>query len=214
MAVLMFIVVALVAAALIAAFTKRAGVGNNRQLQDAEAETRRWLDRLGGQVTSLSPAGSTAATQALADAAERHNAASVQLSQARTHAQYALASQTAIEGLHYIRAARTALNLDPGPPVPALTQTEPLTAQRHVYVGHQEHMASPQPGDATPYYYPGGTVSGRPVPAGWYSTPWWKTALVAGAAGVGGALLMDTLLDGFHHHGPPGGFFGGPDGLF
>jgi hypothetical protein len=210
MAVLIFIVLALITAAMIAAFTKRSG--GSQQLQDAAAETRRWVDRLGAGVTGLSGTGNPAATQALADAAERHNAASVQLTQARTPGQFALASQTAIEGLHYIRAARTALNMDPGPAVPALAQTEPLTAQRHVFVGNQEHMASPHPGDATPYYYPGGTVSGRPVPAGWYSTPWWKTALVAGAAGMGGALLMDTLLDGFHHH--AGGFLDGPGGLF
>lgn len=206
MAVLIFIVLALVTAALIAVFTNRKG--GNPQLQDAAAETRRWLDRLGAGVTSLSGAGNSAATQALADAAERHNSASVQLSQARTAGQFALASQTAIEGLHYIRAARTALDMDPGPAIPPLARTESITAQRHVFVGDQEHMASPRPGDATPYYYPGGMVSGRPVPAGWYSTPWWKTALVAGAAGMGGALLMDTLLDGFHHHG--GGFFDGP----
>ena len=212
MAVLLLLVIALAAATLIAAVTKR---NKGSQTQDAEAETRRWLDRLGAGITTLDAGGNTAAGQALADAAERHNAASVQQAQARTPTQYALASQTAIEGLHYIRAARTALNLDPGPPVPPLrTQAEPLTAQRHVFVGHQEHMASPTPGDATPYYHPGGLVGGRPVPAGWYSTPWWKTALVAGAAGMGGALLMDTLLDGFHHHAPGGGLFNGPDGLF
>jgi hypothetical protein len=52
------------------------------------------------------------------------------------------------------------------------------------------------------------------VPGGWYSAPWWKTALVAGASGVGGMLLADAIFDGFHPHGPGGfgpgfGDFGG-----
>ena len=54
----------------------------------------------------------------------------------------------------------------------------------------------------TPYYYPGGQVGGRPVPSGWYSEPWWKTALVAGAWGIGGALVFDALLaPGFGDYG-------------
>jgi hypothetical protein len=52
------------------------------------------------------------------------------------------------------------------------------------------------PTDRTPNYYPGGRVAGRPVPAGWYSEPWWKTALVAGAWGVGSVLLFDAMFSG------------------
>lgn len=52
------------------------------------------------------------------------------------------------------------------------------------------------PSQRTPNYYPGGRVAGRPVPAGWYSEPWWKTALVAGAWGVGSVLLFDALFSG------------------
>ncbi|WP_237557648.1 MULTISPECIES: hypothetical protein [Streptomyces] len=63
------------------------------------------------------------------------------------------------------------------------------------------------------YYYPGGVAGGRLVLGGWYSGPWWKTGLVAGAAGAGGMLLADALSDGlpegFHQHGPDGGPFGG-----
>ncbi len=83
-----------------------------------------------------------------------------------------------------------------------------------VVIEGQEYVGSAQRGMATPYYYGGGMVNGRQVGAGWYSSPWWKTALVAGAAGIGGALLTDTLLEGFGHHhhmgmgGGPG--MGGP----
>ena len=56
--------------------------------------------------------------------------------------------------------------------------------------------ASPRASGRTPYFYPGGDVAGRPVPAGWYSEPWWKTALTAGAWGVGSYLLFDALFSG------------------
>ncbi|MCV7065780.1 DUF1542 domain-containing protein, partial [Mycolicibacterium farcinogenes] len=54
------------------------------------------------------------------------------------------------------------------------------------------------PSERTPNYYPGGRVAGRPVPAGWYSEPWWKPALVAGAWGLGSVLLFDALFSGMH----------------
>ncbi len=41
-------------------------------------------------------------------------------------------------------------------------------------------------------------MAGRPVPAGWYSEPWWKPALMAGAWGIGSVLLFDTLFSGMH----------------
>lgn len=58
----------------------------------------------------------------------------------------------------------------------------------------QTFKAGPQPGRDTPYYYPGGRFQGRPVPAGWYSTPWWKTALGAGVGVVGGLSIADALF--------------------
>lgn len=226
MGLLTLLILAVIVGCLVAAFIKRSGASRGQSAgrpatNDAEAEARRWVERLAAGITNLDAVGNTAATQALADAAERHNAANVQLAQARTATQFWLVSQTAIEGLHYIRAARIALGMDPGPEVPQLGAADDLAARRRVTVGNQEYVASPQPGDATPYYYPGGNVGGRAVPAGWYSTPWWKTALVVGAAGIGGALLVDTLLGGFGHHhhdmfGGPGGSgdFGGPGGPF
>ncbi|MFI6623562.1 hypothetical protein [Streptomyces sp. NPDC050528] len=173
---------------------------------DAGAEATRWVERLGGSLSTLDAGNSTAARQALADAAERHRAAEGQLAVAYSPMQYGLVTQTAIEGLHHIRTARSALGLDPGPELRA------QGAGGQVTVGGQTYTASAQPGASTPYYYPGGVVNGRSMAGGWYSTPWWKTALVAGAAGVGGMLLADALFDGFHHHGPHGGLFGGGPG--
>jgi uncharacterized membrane protein YgcG len=140
-----------------------------------------------------------ASKQALADAAERYNAAGSQLDQARTAEQARLVKETALEGLYYVRAARTAMGMDPGPQLPEEAEREragKVTEHRKVQVEGQDFEASPQPGAATPYYYPGGRVAGRPVPQGWYSEPWWKPALVAGAWGLGSMFLFSALFDG------------------
>ncbi|WP_091604448.1 hypothetical protein [Micromonospora mirobrigensis] len=166
------------------------------ELADARAEAQRWYERLGGQLMNLH-GEEPAVRQALADAGERYNAAGSQLEQARTPHQFALARETALEGLAYIRAARTAMGIDPGPELPPLAAARGsgmLTREREVNVQGQTFRAGPQPGRQTPYYYPGGRYQGRSVPAGWYSTPWWKTALGAGAGVLGGMLIADALF--------------------
>jgi hypothetical protein len=166
------------------------------ELADARAEAQRWYERLGGQLMNLH-GDAPAVRQALADAGERYNAAGSQLEQAGTPHQFALARETALEGLAYIRAARTALGIDPGPELPPLAAARGagmLTKEREVNVQGQTYRAGPQPGNQTPYYYPGGNWQGRPVPAGWYSTPWWKTALGTGAGVLGGILIADALF--------------------
>src|SRR5688500_10240277 len=90
-----------------------------RELADAREEALRWYERLGGQVVNLGgddPAGK----EALADAGERYTAAGAQLDRSTSPKMYELARETALEGLHYIRAARTALGIDPGPELPQL----------------------------------------------------------------------------------------------
>lgn len=166
------------------------------ELADARAEAQRWYERLGGQLMNLH-GDAPAVRQALADAGERYNATGSQLEQARTPHQFALARETALEGLAYIRAARTAMGIDPGPELPPLAAARGagmLTKEREVNVQGQTFRAGPQPGNRTPYYYPGGSWQGRPVPAGWYSTPWWKTALGTGAGVLGGILIADALF--------------------
>lgn len=186
-----------------------------QQLADAREEALRWYERLGGQVMNLPPGEQPATKQALIDASERYNAAGSQLDRATTVKQYELARETALEGLAYVRAARTAMELDPGPELPPLAGQRAagaLREERAVQVQGHEYRASPQPGEGTPYYYPGGTVSGRPVPAGWYSEPWWKTALVAGAAGLGTMMIFDALFSpGFGGGGFDQGFGSGYD---
>ena len=140
-----------------------------------------------------------ASKQALADASERFNAAGSQIDQATTAKQALLAKESAIEGLYYVRAARTAMGMDPGPELETLSGQKSagtVTEDRRVEFEGREIEASPNPTERTPNYYPGGRVAGRPVPAGWYSEPWWKPALVAGAWGVGSVFLFSALFSG------------------
>jgi len=91
---------------------------------DAEVEANRWVVRLGGSLAGLRPGADEAAAQALAEAAGRHHAARGQLAAARTPAEYALARETAVEGLQYVSAARTALGLESGPPGPGTGESD------------------------------------------------------------------------------------------
>jgi len=169
-----------------------------RELDDAKSDARRWVERLGGQVLNLDGTND-AAKQALADAAERYTAAVSQLDQARSAAQARGVTETAYEGLYYVRAARSAMGLDPGPelpPLPGQQRAGEVTEARDIEVQGHRYGASPNPTGRNTHYYPGGNVAGRPVPRGWYSEPWWRPALVAGAWGVGSALLFSSLFGG------------------
>ncbi|UMP03386.1 RNA binding protein fox-1 homolog [Amycolatopsis sp. EV170708-02-1] len=179
-------------------FTRLQAVAKKRRLDEALSEARRWVERLAGQVMHLTGTNA-AAKQALADASERYTAAGSQLDLARTVGQAGLAKETALEGLYYIRAARVAMALDPGPALPAdaeRARAGAVTEHRKVEVEGATYEASPTPGHDTPHYYPGGQVAGRPVPEGWYNRPWWKPALIGGAWGAGAAVLFGSLFAG------------------
>lgn len=166
---------------------------------DAYADAKRWTDRLGSQVLNLS-GNDAASTQAMADASERFNAASAGLADARTPKQAMLARESALEGLHYVNAAREIMGLPAGPALPELEgqrQAGRVTEQRSV---RQEDgtvvTASPVATEATPHYYPGGAVAGRPVPAGWYSTAWWAPAMMTGMWAASSMMFYSTMFAG------------------
>jgi uncharacterized membrane protein YgcG len=195
--ILTVVVLLLVVAGAVWLFRQRAAA-QARELEDAKSEARRWVERLGGQVLNLVGANE-ASKQALADAAERYNAAGSQMEQARSAAQARQVSETAYEGLYYVRAARSAMSLDPGPelpPLPGQQRAGAVTEARDVEVEGHEYSAAPGPSERNRHYYPGGMVAGRPVPRGWYSEPWWKPALIGGAWGLGSALLFSSLFSG------------------
>ncbi|ULE31860.1 DUF1542 domain-containing protein [Mycobacterium sp. IDR2000157661] len=182
-------------------------------LEDAKADARRVIERLGGQVFNLTGTDD-ASKQALADASERYTAAGSQIEQAGTAKQALLAKESALEGLYYVRAARLAMGIDPGPELETLAGQRAagvVTEERRVDFEGREIEASPIPSERTPNYYPGGRVAGRPVPAGWYSEPWWRPALVAGAWGMGSVLLFNSLFAGMHGTGYEQGFAQGSD---
>ncbi|MET9326143.1 DUF1542 domain-containing protein [Tsukamurella sp. NPDC003166] len=200
----LLIIVVIVAIALVIANVVRNRGARTTALSDAQADARAAIDRLAGQVNNL-VGSNDAARQALADAGERYTAAGAQVGGANTPAQARLAKQTALEGLYYARAARVAMDMDPGPPIPELDgqrSAGSVSEDRSVDVEGRTLEASPAPSDRTPNYYPGGVVAGRPVPAGWYSEPWWKPALVAGAWGVGSYLLFSSMFAGMAGIGP------------
>lgn len=219
--VLVGAVIALIAYSSSRAGARRAAVS----LADAKADARRVIDRLGGQVLNLD-GNDAASRQAMADASERYTAASSQIEQAASVTQARLAKQSALEGLYYVRAARVAMAMDPGPELESLAGQQnagAVSQERSVEFDGRRIEASPAPSARTPNYYPGGQVAGRPVPAGWYSEPWWKTALVAGTWGLTSLMLFDALFAGMpgtgYEHGVElgadglGGFEGGADGL-
>lgn len=197
---LLILIIAVVGAIALAMWSssRASGTRSAASLADAKADARRVIERLGGQVLNLT--GTDAASQqALADASERFTAASSQIDQATTAKQAMLAKESAIEGLYYVRAARTAMGMDPGPELETIAGQKSagtVTEDRRVQFEGREIEASPMPSQRTPNYYPGGRVAGRPVPAGWYSEPWWKPALRAGAWGIGSVLLFDAMFSG------------------
>ncbi|MER6179257.1 hypothetical protein [Streptomyces sp. NPDC001652] len=139
----------------------------------ARVEAERWVERLGAGPAGIDAAGDKAAVQALADATGRYRAAKGELAAGR----YDAAAATAVEGLHYVRAARTALRLDPGPVLPGLGTGAVTARDGRVIVADRTYTVSNCWRDGvTPYYYAGGVVAGRRVPGGWYSAPWWNPA--------------------------------------
>ncbi|UXX93529.1 hypothetical protein N7U49_17950 [Streptomyces sp. AD2-2] len=97
------------------------------------------MERLGGSLSTLDAGGNTAVRQALADAAERLRAAEGQLAHAYSPLRYGLVTRTAIEGLHHIRSARTALGLDPGPELPAQGVGGQVTVGGQTYTASARH---------------------------------------------------------------------------
>ena len=98
-----------------------------------------------------------ASKQAMADASERYTAASSQIDQATTAKQALLAKESALEGLYYVRAARTAMGMDPGPELEALTgqrSAGTVTEDRRVQFEGREIEASPTPVGAHPELLP------------------------------------------------------------
>nr|WP_253287102.1 DUF1542 domain-containing protein [Corynebacterium aurimucosum] len=211
---------------------KQQELRESQRFEDAMADARRWTERLGGQVMNLSgtdtasqQAMADASEQAMADASERFTAANSAISRATTVKQAHLARESALEGLYYVAAAREIMGMDPGPELPPLEgqrQAGKVTETRTVEANGETLTASPSASAQTPNYYPGGVVAGRPVPAGWYSRPWWADALTTGVWMVGYSMMFNAMFAGMSgvgysaaaaENGDWGGDMGGADGM-
>ena len=170
----------------------------NRHLEDHPSQAAPGVERRGGQVFNLDGVDEPS-KQAMADASERYTSAVSELERARTPVQAQLAKDTALEGLYYVRAARSAMGLDPGPELPATPGQDRagrVTEDRTVEVDGRTMSAATGPSDQTPHYYPGGVVAGRPVPAGWYSEPWWASALASGVWMMSSMMMFNMMFAG------------------
>lgn len=196
----------IIAAAVVGTVTLIGRTQNNSQraqveganFEDALADARRWVERLGHQVLTISGTD-TASEQAMADASERYNAANSALTQARTVKQAQLARESALEGMYYVNAAREIIGLAPGPELPELEaqrQAGRVSEPRSAEFNGETVQASPYASNATPHYYPGGAVAGRPVPAGWYSTAWWAPAAMTGVWAASSMMFYSTMFAG------------------
>jgi hypothetical protein len=128
------VLVAVMFVVVIATLALAARAHHRRQLDDARAEARHWVERLGGELLLLDGAAArlgTGSAAGLAEAAERFTAAGAELGTARTPKQCRIAQDTAVEGLHHVRSARRSLRLDPGPRVPGQGVGDVLRAALH-----------------------------------------------------------------------------------
>ena len=125
-------------------------------LDAARVDADHWYGLLGGQVMNLRAGADSTVRQALADAAERYTAAGSLQSAARTPAAFRAVSQVSLGGLHFIRAARTASGLDPGPDLcehgGAGRGGEPAGAAVGAAGDGQSCLGQPQPGADHRFY--------------------------------------------------------------
>jgi hypothetical protein len=115
------LLVAVMFVVVVASLALAARAFRRRRLDDARAQARHWVERLGGELLVLDAAvarSRAAGPAGLAEAAERFAAAGSELGVARSRPQCRIAEGTAAEGLHHVRIARRSLGLDPGPRVP------------------------------------------------------------------------------------------------
>jgi len=92
-----------------------------RQLEtlDAQAEARRWLERLGSEVLTTDGIDPDS-KNLIATATERYTTAQTTLDAAQTRGQAEIARDIAIEGLHLMRDARIMMGQPAGPDIPPL----------------------------------------------------------------------------------------------
>lgn len=153
-----------------------------RRIRAARAGARSRLDRLATEIHALPP---LAAEQGQAMNCLLLGASAVERGDSLE--QIENGDQLAIAGLHLTRAARISAGQAPGPTPPRLTP-------------------APKRSRRAQHHYPGAGNLGAtadaewPIPAGWYSDPWWRAVMTtgndAGGPGLGSMMLFDDEFPG------------------
>ena len=154
-----------------------------RTLAAAQANVMPYYDRLANEVNTINTLDNRTATQAMADASERYNAAGSQMSTATTVQNWSVVRRTTLEGLQASQLARKELGLPAGPELPSIDEVrgDQLTEPQQVTIGNQQVQGYPQYTPGAPYYFGGGGG----YAGGWYSTPFWETLLIGSVLGGG-----------------------------
>ncbi len=168
--VLLILIVLVIAAIAFVVYNSSQANGRKsaESLADAQADARR-RDRAPRRPGAQPERHRRRLKQAMADASERYTAASSQIDQATTAKQALLAKESAIEGLYYVRAARTAMGMDPGPELESSAGQRTagtVTEDRRVEFEGRQIEASPTPSERTPQLLPRRTRRGTPRPRG------------------------------------------------
>jgi len=193
-------------------FNRRASA----EVAGLRAEVDSLQSRLVADVSTLDPGDSALCRQAMSDASERNNAAGGLLARASTAAEMRVAVRIVVEGLQATRVVREHQGLSLGPELPDVTSAATVNQPTPVTVNMEKMTAQPGYRPEQPHYFPGGTVSGTPVPGGYYRTPFWKKAMMIGGAVAGGEMLGGMLGGGSggdddNWGGGGGGDWGGGD---
>lgn len=114
---LIFLVVIVIVIALVVLWISREWSADVEQVAEAKAEVNRHLDRMSSELLRLDP-DNAEALAALSEAVDRMAVTRAQLASATTLGQVRVAKETVRGGLYFIRKAREAMGLDPGPPIP------------------------------------------------------------------------------------------------
>lgn len=186
------------------------------QVNALRAEVGSLQARLAADISNLDGGTDPVSRQAMADAAERFNAAGSVLDTASSVGELRVARRTAVEGLTATRIVRQRLGLPLGADLPALEAT--VDEPTPVLHEGEEHMAHPSYHPDQPHFFGGGQIGATQAPAGYYKTPFWKKAAAIGGAVVAGDLIGNALggiLDGgFDGGGYGGGYNNGFGGDF
>ena len=150
---------------------------NERRLRSVRRGPRRRLEQLADEIDAFPPSAT-----GIAQAMDCLVLGAGAVEMGETVGQIAGGGQLVVAGLHLTHRIRTEMGLDPGPEPPAL-------------------KPAPKRSRRTPHYYPGPRGLGRtadaewPIPAGWYSDPWWHAVMTTGNEGAGPGLGSMMLFD-------------------